>query len=230
MAILRKLDSRNADSHSTATSGLMSTSTPPLSTPFRKYSLVFGGAIRRDRLRLATHLPKEIGEVLASEFPLERPGRGSIPVILKIEQTLRLYLKACEVVGGENVAFARWRNRSPPDLTSALVKNAHLCSDRVAHTKNRICPLARENASDIIHAEGVRFAVPSSAPPTRKALNSLEGIRRVSAGQRVQQVGRFSTASPAPSERRRAHYSAGVWIARRGEARGELPSAPSTGA
>jgi hypothetical protein len=41
----------------------------------------------------------------------------------------------------------------------------HFRSPKVTHTKNTICPWARKMASDIIHAEGVRFAVPSSAPP-----------------------------------------------------------------
>ena len=52
----------------------------------------------------------------------------------------------------------------------------HLCSDRVTHTKNTICPGARKGASDIIHAEGVRFAVPSSAPEARKVLGLWEDI------------------------------------------------------
>jgi len=41
----------------------------------------------------------------------------------------------------------------------------------VTHSKNTICPWARKAASDIIHAEGVRFAVPSSALPARKLLS-----------------------------------------------------------
>ena len=53
----------------------------------------------------------------------------------------------------------------------------HLCSVKVTHTKNTICPLAREEASDIIHAEGVRFAVPSSAPQARKVLSLRKDIR-----------------------------------------------------
>jgi hypothetical protein len=40
----------------------------------------------------------------------------------------------------------------------------HLRSSKVTHTKNTICPQARKMASDIIHAEGVRSAIPSSAP------------------------------------------------------------------
>jgi hypothetical protein len=46
----------------------------------------------------------------------------------------------------------------------------------VTHTKNTICPWARKMASDIIHAEGVRFAVPSSAPLARNLLNSLHAL------------------------------------------------------
>ena len=53
----------------------------------------------------------------------------------------------------------------------------HLCAVRVTHTKNTICPRAREEASDIIHAEGVRFAVPSSAPLARKVLTLRKDIR-----------------------------------------------------
>ena len=53
----------------------------------------------------------------------------------------------------------------------------HLRSDRVTHTKNTICPRAREETSAIIHAEGVRFDVPSSAPEARKVLSLWEGIR-----------------------------------------------------
>ena len=53
----------------------------------------------------------------------------------------------------------------------------HLCSVRVTHTKNTNCPRAREEASDIIHAEGVRFAVPSSAPLARKVLTLRKDIR-----------------------------------------------------
>ena len=66
----------------------------------------------------------------------------------------------------------------------------HLYSDRVTHTKNTICPRAREETSDIIHAEGVRFDVPSSAPQARKVLSLWEDIRvpaktnnRTSAGE-----------------------------------------------
>jgi hypothetical protein len=52
----------------------------------------------------------------------------------------------------------------------------HLCSFRVTRTKNTICHRARKAASDIIHAEGVRFAVGSSAPQARKVLSLREDI------------------------------------------------------
>lgn len=46
---------------------------------------------------------------------------------------------------------------------SALGKNRpFLRLPKVTHTKNTICPVGKENG-DIIHAEGVRFAVASSA-------------------------------------------------------------------
>jgi hypothetical protein len=41
----------------------------------------------------------------------------------------------------------------------------HFCSSEVTHTKNTICHRARKNGERFIHAEGVRLAVPSSAPP-----------------------------------------------------------------
>ena len=67
--------------------------------------------------------------------------------------------------------FFTWYNepRRPARMT-------HLCSVRVTHTKNTICPWARKMASDIIHAEGVRFAVPSSAPPARNLLSSRHAL------------------------------------------------------
>jgi len=49
-------------------------------------------------------------------------------------------------------------------------------SPKVTHTKNTICPRARKMASDIIHAEGVRLAVPSSAPSTRNLLSSRHAL------------------------------------------------------
>src|SRR6266571_5350179 len=52
----------------------------------------------------------------------------------------------------------------------------HLCSVRVTHTKNTICRSARKAAGDIIHAEGVRAAVPSSAPQPRKLLSLRKEI------------------------------------------------------
>jgi hypothetical protein len=47
----------------------------------------------------------------------------------------------------------------------------------VTHTKNTICPWAREETSNFIHAEGVRFAVPSSARQARKVLSLRKDIR-----------------------------------------------------
>src|ERR1035437_4538931 len=52
----------------------------------------------------------------------------------------------------------------------------HFCSLRLTHTKNTICRRARDGASDIIHAEGVRVAFPSSAPKARKAFRLQDGI------------------------------------------------------
>ena len=49
-------------------------------------------------------------------------------------------------------------------LSSALGKNRPFPLTKSYPPKNTICPWARKIASDIIHAEGVRFAVPSSAP------------------------------------------------------------------
>src|ERR1039458_4373732 len=56
----------------------------------------------------------------------------------------------------------------------------HFRSPKVTHTKNTICRWARKTTSDIIHAEGVRFAVPSSAPQARNALSLREDIRALS--------------------------------------------------
>ena len=52
----------------------------------------------------------------------------------------------------------------------------HFCSLRLTHPKNTICPQARDGASNIIHAEGVRGAVSSSAPQARKVLSLREDI------------------------------------------------------
>ena len=50
----------------------------------------------------------------------------------------------------------------------------HFCSLRLTHTKNTFCRRARNGASDIIHAEGVRGDFPSSAPKARNPLTSHE--------------------------------------------------------
>src|SRR5258708_38314973 len=68
----------------------------------------------------------------------------------------------------------------------------HFCSLRLTHTKNTICRKARNWASNIIHAEGVRVVLPSSAPKARNALMSQQGTagrgemidRRKAAGPR----------------------------------------------
>jgi hypothetical protein len=54
----------------------------------------------------------------------------------------------------------------------------HLCSVRLTHTKNTIWRRARDGASDIIHAEGVRRDFPSSAPKARNPLTSHEEAAR----------------------------------------------------
>src|ERR1035437_3238815 len=70
-----------------------------------------------------------------------------------------------------------------PSLTKAVkaprrsARIDHFRSPKVTHTKNTICRWARKTTSDIIHAEGVRFAVPSSAPQARNALSLREDIR-----------------------------------------------------
>jgi hypothetical protein len=52
----------------------------------------------------------------------------------------------------------------------------HLRSPKVTHTKKRDLPVGKEK-SDIIHAEGVRFAVTSSGRPRPwKAVSRLEFI------------------------------------------------------
>lgn len=45
----------------------------------------------------------------------------------------------------------------------------HLYSDRVTHAKNTICRRATEEASDLIHAEGVSSDLQSSAPGAQGA-------------------------------------------------------------
>src|SRR5713101_3585459 len=52
----------------------------------------------------------------------------------------------------------------------------HFCSLKLTHTKNTICTWARRGASDIIHAEGVRGVLPSSAPKARNGLSLQEQI------------------------------------------------------
>lgn len=54
----------------------------------------------------------------------------------------------------------------------------HLRSDRVTQSKNTFCPRARDGASDIIHAEGVRGEFPSSAPKVRNALKLQAEVSR----------------------------------------------------
>jgi hypothetical protein len=51
------------------------------------------------------------------------------------------------------------RLRSIPRHSARMT---HFCSLRLTHTKNTICRWARDGASDIIHAEGVRGDFPSS--------------------------------------------------------------------
>jgi hypothetical protein len=79
----------------------------------------------------------------------------------------------------------------------------HLCSDRVTHTKNTICPRARGEASDIIHAEGVRFALPSSAPEARKVFSAWEGIRAPVKTNNRTSAGEAGSHVPCPWARRR---------------------------
>ena len=52
----------------------------------------------------------------------------------------------------------------------------HFCSLKLTHTKNTTCTWARRGASDIIHAEGVRGVLPSSAPKARNGLSLQEQI------------------------------------------------------
>jgi hypothetical protein len=53
----------------------------------------------------------------------------------------------------------------------------HLRSFKLTHTKNTTWRRARDGASDIIHAEGVRGDFPSSAPKARNPLTSHEELR-----------------------------------------------------
>jgi hypothetical protein len=69
----------------------------------------------------------------------------------------------------------------------------HFCSLRLTHTKNTFCRRARNGASDIIHAEGVRGDFPSSAPKARNPLTSHE--EAACAGEGID--GRRAAAKPA---------------------------------
>src|SRR5450432_964601 len=57
-----------------------------------------------------------------------------------------------------------WRSQSRQHFVMLDLRRAaridHFRSLKSTHTKNTICPWARKIASDIIHAEGVRFAGP----------------------------------------------------------------------
>jgi hypothetical protein len=64
----------------------------------------------------------------------------------------------------------------------------HFCSLRLTHTKNTFCLRARNGASDIIHAAGVRVDFPSSAPKARNAL-TLHG-ESACAGEGIDPQGR----------------------------------------
>src|ERR1039458_687007 len=92
------------------------------------------------------------------------------------------------------VATSRRRARSV-NLTGHPRRSArmtHFCSLRLTHTKNTICRRARNGASDIIHAEGVRGDFPSSAPKARNPLTSHE--EAACAGERIDR--RRAVASP----------------------------------
>ena len=67
----------------------------------------------------------------------------------------------------------------------------HFCSLRLTHTKNTFCRRARDGASNIIHAEGVRGDFPSSAPKARNPLTSHE--EAACAGEGID--GRWAVAS-----------------------------------
>src|ERR1017187_9155734 len=63
-------------------------------------------------------------------------------------------------------------------IPSALGKNRPFPLTKSDPHEEHDLPLGKKNnASDIIHAEGVRFAVPSSAPQARNALSLREDIR-----------------------------------------------------
>src|ERR1039457_3469343 len=64
----------------------------------------------------------------------------------------------------------------------------HFCSLRLTHTENTFCRRARDGASDIIHAEGVRCDFPLSAP---KACNPLKSREETAcAGETIDRRGR----------------------------------------
>jgi hypothetical protein len=62
-------------------------------------------------------------------------------------------------------------------LTSAPGKNRPFPLTKIDPHEEHDCPWAKKIAGDIIHAEGVRFAVPSSASQTRKVFSLREDIR-----------------------------------------------------
>jgi hypothetical protein len=68
----------------------------------------------------------------------------------------------------------------------------HLYSFKLTHTKNTIWRRARDGASDVIHAEGVRDDFPSSAPKARNPLTSHG--EAACAGERIDR--RRAAASP----------------------------------
>src|ERR1017187_5389213 len=74
---------------------------------------------------------------------------------------------------GEQVCTGGGFRASTPRRSARMT---HFCSLRLTHSKNTICPRARDGASNIIHAEGVRGAVSSSAPQARKVLSLREDI------------------------------------------------------
>src|ERR1700694_1022795 len=63
----------------------------------------------------------------------------------------------------------------------------HFCSLRLTHTRSTFCRRARDGASNIIHAEGVRGDFRSSAPKERNALTSQE--EAACAGERIDRLG-----------------------------------------
>jgi hypothetical protein len=83
-------------------------------------------------------------------------------------------------------------------------KIAHFRSP-VTHTKNPICRWATKMASDIIHAEIVQFAVPSSAPQARNIFSSRHVlVGRSATGSRVS---RAPKKDPRTNSQRGQHVS-----------------------